>query len=166
MNGFQQADLKFFADNSDFEDCDNRPECCVHEGVDDGMIPLCVQGSYGWAWRVFMDLHDGTGPEPWDTFYPVGGGTPTDYGAFDGVDGGGGFSPSAHKLADVMFRYLGGGHLAQNPDRVDRGLENADLVDVLDGMMCRGHMTQVQAEALLEDVTNYDYDYDGPSSCG
>ncbi|MCY1056456.1 hypothetical protein OV142_15275 [Nannocystis sp. SCPEA4] len=166
VNGFQQADLKFFPEHSDFEDCQNREdECCPLEDDDPEQIPLCVQGPYGWVWRVFMDLHDGTGIEPWDKFYPVGGGAPQFYGNFDDVDGGGGFTPSAHKLADVMFGYLGGGHLPENMNRDDRGLEFSDLVDVLDGMICRGHMTQAQAEPLLKDAMNYKYDFDGVLSC-
>ena len=102
---------------------------------------------------IFWDLHDGTDLELW-----APNGVPDQ---FDQVEGGSFASnPASHKLLDVLFGYLGGKKHPENPDYADRGIQDIDHVDVLDGMMCRGHMTQVQAQELLHDVMNYTYDFD------
>ena len=101
---------------------------------------------------IFWDLHDGTDFELWA---PNGVAD-----QFDQVDGGSNLhDPASHKLLDVLFGYLGGKKHPENPDYADRGIQDIDHVDVLDGMMCRGHMTEPQAEDLLREVMNYDYDF-------
>ena len=146
----EESNLQFFADAASYADCNNRPECCGKDAKD---IPLCVMGRQGFLQRIFWDLHDGVVYEPW-----APGGVAAE---FDEVDGGvNSANPANHGLLDALFGYLGGGKQPQNSNYVDRGMEKVDHVDVLDGMMCRGHMTAAQAEAMLHQVMNYDYDFD------
>ena len=149
--GHEESNLQFFPDNASYADCNNRPGCCGAK-----YESLCVLGSYGYLQRIFWDLHDPTTLEPW---------SPDGVAAeFDLVDGGMSSSdPKNHKLLDVLFGYLGGNQATQNSSYSDRGMTNVDHVDLLDGMMCRNHMTQAQAQVLLRDVMNYDYDF-GPNN--
>jgi len=111
---------------------------------------------------MFLDLHDGAGNEPFDEFYDNDmSANLQDYGNFDQVNGNGASSDVAsHALGDVLLGYLGGNKNSEHPDYDDRGLEGLDPADVLDGMMCGDHMTQMQAEALLHDAMDYNYDFD------
>jgi hypothetical protein len=132
----------------DFElDCDNND--CSH--------------SQGWDWRIYYDLLDGIGGEPLAVVEkPNGAIVPV----FDGVDGGGppGIpgEPDDDVIMDVLSRYLRKSPL--NPAYGDRGQSGVDLVDVLDGMVCRGHITAATATNLLHSTMGYSYDFDPPSA--
>ena len=76
----------------------------------------------------------------------------------------GGLHTGWHLLMDAVVNYLGRDSFA-NTAYVDRGMSMVDLVDVLDGMRCRGHLTQANSEDLLHEAMGFDYDYMGPSSC-
>lgn len=165
VDGFRQSDLLYFADNASYQTCANRMGCC---SVDLDDQPLCVMGSNGWIWRILNDLHDGTGLEPASVFWLAdGSGMTPDFGNFDEIDGrGASGEPTNHELSDVLFNYLGGAAIGENPARDDRGLANRDLVDTLDGMVCRGHLTESAVTKLLWDAMDFDYDPDGaPASC-
>ena len=58
---------------------------------------------------------------------------------------------------DVMVNCLG--EFPQNPAYVDRGMPGKDLVDVLDGLVCRGHLNQFNGGNLLHITMDYDYDF-------
>jgi hypothetical protein len=87
---------------------------------------------------------------------------------FDLVAGQGGDGialPGSAPLNDVLVFYLGGVKaMGTNPNYVDRGQGGLDLVDVLDGMVCRGHMTVAEGQ-LLHGAMGFDYDGLGPASC-
>jgi len=59
--------------------------------------------------------------------------------------------------ATVRLRYLGKN--PANPDYTDRGMSGIDLVDVLDGMVCRGHMSWGNGTKLLNQMMDFDYDF-------
>lgn len=153
----EESNLQFFEDHSSYIDCASRPSCPCEPEDTEASNPavaksLCVLGTYGYVWRMFWDLNDGTGSEQWS---PQG--VTVD---FDNVNGqGGSQDPKNHKLMDVLFGYLGGKKHPQNSNYSDHGIEKADPVDILDGMMCRGHMTEQQADTLLHDVMNFVYDF-------
>jgi hypothetical protein len=109
----------------------------------------------GWVGRIAWDLIDGAGAEPLHTFSPcVVSPDPCDVGQFDSFSGGGADNrrdpPTALAINDVLIWYLGG-QRAQglNPHYVDRGLDGIDVVDLLDGMVCRGHMTTAQVGSIM-----------------
>lgn len=131
---------------------------------------LCfLEQSQGWTWRMFYDLHDGVALEPGTgSFVAVFGGGETAIRtagtlAFDDVQGlGSDGNPSNDRIIDVLTSYLG-----NNPNSasyVDRGYPANDLVDVMDGMVCRGHMTSAQTIELYQ-VMGYAYDNQGPLAC-
>lgn len=129
--------------------------------------------SAGWIWRILWDLVDG-GPseaEPLTEFIPEDGGSPMDFGQFDDYAGGGGTGGSVdaddHEINDVLVNYLGGGvYGTENPDYQDRGLGNVDLVDLLDGMICRNQITQEEMEGIVDVAMGFGYDYGvAPGSC-
>ena len=65
----------------------------------------------------------------------------------------------------MLIFYLGGVKaMGTNPNYVDRGQEGLDLVDVLDGMVCRGHMTVAEVQVLYGTM-GFDYDGLGPATC-
>lgn len=82
-------------------------------------------------------------------------------------------------LVDAMFNYMGGGLLPANPALGDltsngRGpfemvdgnqVYGSDLVDLLDGMKCRGKVPQADMEELIQDAMDFGYAFDGPISC-
>ena len=72
---------------------------------------------------------------------------------FDGMDGAG-----TADIFDVMANYLPSDELA------DRGVEGVDLVDFLDGWVCRGHGERELITAVLE-AHGFPYDFAGPESC-
>jgi hypothetical protein len=130
--------------------------------------------SAGWFQRVVWDLVDGGefDDEPLTVFVPAGMSPeecgPCSVGQFDLVQGQGGDGivlPSSAPLNDVLIFYLGGAAaIGTNPNYVDRGLEGLDLVDLLDGMVCRGHMT-VEEGQILYGAMGFSYDGLGPASC-
>lgn len=109
----------------------------------------------GWIWRILFDLIDGDSeqPEPLTSFSLEGGAAPAEFGQFDAFDRGGdpGQSTDADdKLNGVLINYLGGGVCGtESPDYQDRGMIKVDLVDVLDGLICRGHITQDQVAGIV-----------------
>ena len=126
--------------------------------------------SYGWVQRVLWDLVDPVSEfqsEPLIHYVPEGGTSNTQFfGQFDLVNGGGGHGlsvdPDDHVLNDVLMNYLGGGLLGErSPDYVDRGLPTVDIVDVLDGMRCRGHATLHELERIVNHAMGFDYTVDG-----
>ena len=128
----------------------------------------CMMGNrMGFIWRLFFDLHDGSSaqsPEPEETFYvdpddPLTGFTELNFDQFDGRHG----VPSQYALMDALLGYLG--RSPCNPGYEDRGQIQLDLVDVLDGLACRGHMSLSNADILLT-VMDLDYDFQASSSCG
>ena len=163
LGGAKQAEMEFYADPlaaAATLQCGgiNEDECCDEpNAVAQGN---CVMGhAQGWDWRIYYDLLDGPGwlnPEPVDEF--IAGGNTIPAGDFDDFDGNLGFSWAGDAINDVLIHYLGRGGNA-NPDYVDRGRTMVDLVDVLDGLSCRGHVTQADMEELLEDAMGYDYDF-------
>jgi len=63
-------------------------------------------------------------------------------------------------LVDVLANYLGGGDYGEENDAyVDRGLTKVDLVDVLDGLVCRGHASQAELEGIAKEAMGFDYDF-------
>jgi len=129
--------------------------------------------SYGWTQRVFWDLYDGAesawGGEPIHDWIPEGQAGTETFAPFDFFDGGGGAgSPDAddHVINEVLMDYVGGGPLGtQSGNYVDRGLTNVDLVDILDGLLCRGLATENQIDTLVNDAMGFGYDFGGPASC-
>jgi hypothetical protein len=132
----------------------------------------------GWFQRVVWDLVDGgeLDGEPLLSFVPEGmspdecggGGAPCAVEQFDLVTGQGGDGialPGSAPLNDVLIFYLGGtAAMGTNPNYVDRGEPGLDLVDVLDGMVCRGHMT-VDEVQVLYGAMGFDYNGLGPALC-
>jgi hypothetical protein len=95
-----------------------------------------------WTWRLMFDLVDpgASFDEPLTAFMTADGGDLQEFGEFDPVDGGGIESVDADDDAinDVLIFYLGGGvYGSTSPDYLDRGVEGLDLVDLIDGMLCR-----------------------------
>ena len=119
----------------------------------------------GWQWRIYYDLFDADGNEPAETFFPQDGGASVTVVDFDNIDGNGDSDdPADHLLMDMLLNYMGDEEFT-NDAYEDRGMERLDLVDTLDGMLCRGIMTEVDAAELLETVMGYDYDFSGPVVC-
>jgi hypothetical protein len=169
LGGAKQYAMPFFPDPATAEaslGCGGGgvdPECCNHPTtVERG--DCAIAHSDQADQQIFFDLLDGisaVAPEPVTTFYLQGGGSVAVPG-FDDFDGG--LNGAFHVLMDAVVYYLGRGSFA-NQAYVDRGRSRLDLVDVLDGMRCRGHLTQANSEELLLDAMGFDYDYLGPSSC-
>ena len=167
----QQAQMNFYTSPNDPDipvaKCpDGDSWCCskaknpVNWTDEDPDSHACMMTeSQGWYWRIFYDLADGTGPEPVNYLNP-------DNPNFDLINGYLETSdPLDDAIMDVVLKYLGGQNLPANPDYVDRGIPHSDVVDVLDGMMCRGHMSEMQATDLLHGVMSFEYDFDGPEYC-
>lgn len=110
--------------------------------------------SQGWIWRVAWDLADGTAAEPMS----FGGGT-----GYDDWDGwfGNSSDPNNSKLHRVVLDYFPRiDSFVVDADFEDRGLAGPDLVDLLDGMVCRYGMSDAETGVLLHDVMSYNYLYD------
>lgn len=73
--------------------------------------------------------------------------------SFDAIDGG------AVAIYDAIFNYLPSSHL------VDRGVVGVDLVDFLDGWLCRGWNSMESLQELVVDHRQFPYDFEGPESC-
>ena len=121
----------------------------------------CVMSQpQGGIWRIYWDLHDGSGVEPISTFVDDEGNVTSVNATFDQVDGGG--YSGGHAFHNRLLGYVasaqGGG---THPNYEDRGQTKLDLVDVLDAMTCKG-VTEAEAGDLLVDVHGYDYDFDPP----
>jgi hypothetical protein len=129
--------------------------------------------SYGWVQRVLWDLVDGaevTDSEPLTEYHLHGQDELFQAGEFDLIDGGGGRSHltngADHVLNDVLVNYLGGGVYGnENEHYVDRGFAKVDIVDVLDGMVCRGHATVEQIDRLVNHAMKFGYISDGQTGC-
>lgn len=129
--------------------------------------------SYGWTQRLLWDLIDhneGNEPEPLSLWTPAGSNIATFFGSIDPDNGGGGHSQSTdaddHQINDVLVTYLGGGASgSESLDYVDRGLVNVDLVDLLDGMLCMGYLSDAAADTIVNDVMDFGYDFGGPVAC-
>jgi len=48
---------------------------------------------------------------------------------------------------------------------VDRGVDGVDLVDFLDGLMCRGQAPEATVRGVIVDRLDFPYDFGGPASC-
>lgn len=135
---------------------------CVNPGWDLERQTDCMMGqNMGFTWRMFYDLHDPASPaasEPVETFYtdledPQSGFTEPNFDEFDGQPA----SVANYKLMDVFLGYLGKSPC--NVDYEDRGQLKLDIVDTLDGLTCRGHLSQANGKTLLHDVMGYMYDF-------
>lgn len=131
-----------------------------------------IDHSYGWEQRVFWDLFDDDEngwPEPIHTWIPEGAVGTVNFQPIDLFNGGG--EPNStdaddHVLNDVLMNYVGGGPNGdESNDYVDRGIDKVDLVDVLDGLLCRGHATEEQIDTLVNDAMGFGYDFGGPANC-
>lgn len=146
---------------------------CVADGNTPGFPQAALWNdtlaSSGWFQRIVYDLIDAgaTLSEPVTQFSVDGAGPAGDcgnaceFGQFDIVDG------NPDMLNDVVTRYLGGKRniLGENPYYTDNGLEGIDLIDLLDGMVCRGHIDGPRIELLMSTM-GFDYDsLSAPSSC-
>ncbi len=127
----------------------------------------------GWFQRMLWDLVDAgaSEPEPVTEYLSLGddpGCGDCDSGQFDTIDGEG-MNAAAASLAlnDVLIRYLGGDAAkGKNDNYEDRGLEGLDLADLIDGMICRGHLSADAANAIIADAMGLDFDAaGGPQSC-
>lgn len=128
----------------------------------------------GWFQKIVWDLVDADAgeAEPVTEFLSPGDEPGScadcDAGQFDGIDGEGMLAaPAALALNDALIRYLGG-NAAQgtNDSYEDRGLEGLDLTDLIDGMICRGHVSAAEANAIIADAMGLDFDAaEGPQSC-
>lgn len=63
-------------------------------------------------------------------------------------------------IYDVVFNYFGSGHYR------DRGVLGVDLVDFLDGWLCRGWGRKEALEVLVSQHHQLPYDFAGPTDCG
>lgn len=180
LNGFSSSDAFFKQAQMDFFP-DTQAAALACAEVQKGNGTCCDEAtqtlrgdcrlahSQGWDWRAYWDLHDptsGQAPEPVETVYVNGNpNQPVTVAGFDGIDGrGGNPSPSDDEVMDVLVNYLGDN--PANPAYDDRGMSGIDLVDVLDGMVCRGHMSQGAGTKLLNQMMAYGYDFDPPQeSC-
>lgn len=162
-SSFENLDVQANFKNGDFQQADwSFCESCD-----------TLDYSSGWVQRVIWDLIDDTSaaePEPLTSYIAQGGGSPVEFGQFDQDNGGGGHNKSTdadnHQINDVLVNYLGGGEQGStSPDYVDRGIEKVDVVDLLDGMLCRGHASESAIDELVNDAMAFGYDFDGPASC-
>ncbi len=62
-------------------------------------------------------------------------------------------------LFDVLGAYFPTGWLA------DRGVQGVDLVDFLDGLMCRGSAREEDVRRIVVSQRKFPYDFGGPGSC-
>ncbi len=118
-------------------------------------------GSSGWVQRVLWDLIDGNVETM--TTYLSPDGQLIDAGNFDVINGNGGAGQSImggdHLLNDVLVGYVGGGsHGVLNGDYVDRGYDEVDIVDVLDGMVYFGHTNYLAIGVLMNDAMEFDFE--------
>jgi hypothetical protein len=128
---------------------------CDDAGSTQNMGNCVMSQLQGAMWRVYWDLVDGTTDEPVWNFVDEEGNVTSSYQNFDQVEGNGGHVFHGALLGYAASSEAGGSH----PNYVDRGQTKLDLVDVLDGMMCRGAMAESDSEELLVDVHGYDYDF-------
>ncbi len=168
---------EWFDKQSEFESIDVQPNFKDGEfrGASWSFCDGCdeLDYSYGWTQRVLWDMVDGhanSEPEPVTVWYPDGAASTQSFGQFDLDNGGGGHGKSTdaddHQLNDVLVNYVGGGENGtQSPDYQDRGLLGVDLVDVIDGMLCRGKISEDAVEALVNDAMEFGYDFGGPGNC-
>jgi hypothetical protein len=128
----------------------------------------------GWFQQIVYDLVDagGSEPEPVTEFVSEGGDPGAcgdcDAGQFDSVDGEGlNAAAAALGLYDVLIYYLGGDNAeGKNDHYEDRGLEGLDLSDVIDGFICRGHISADDANDIIAVAMGLDFDAaGGPQSC-
>lgn len=165
LGNAEQADMDFYsgpvAADASLNCSPPDPDPCCALGTVAQRGDCALKHSTGWDWRIFYDLPDNNSffrEEPIESFVLPGGGgsfAVPDFDSFDGrLDG----SAGTHLIMDVVLNYLGRGSLA-NPDYADRGRAMLDVVDVLDGMSCRGHMTVASTEDMLHEVMGYDYDF-------
>ena len=161
---------------------DRRRGPDIDECVDGGHSPVFPQASAwdpaldndGWFQKIVWDLvdPDASEPEPVTESLVPGAGPgecdDCDAGEFDDVDGAGfNVDPATLALNDVLIHYLGGTLASgENDDYEDRGLEGLDLADLIDGFICRGHISAAQANAIVADAMGLDFDAaGGPGSC-
>ena len=69
---------------------------------------------------------------------------------------------ATHRFITSVLGYLGAKGVPENPVYSDRGQTDLDLVDTLDAMVCRGGMTEAEAEQFLVTVHGYNYDFNPP----
>lgn len=163
--------------DSFIDDVGQREDC-----IDDGGTPGFPQAatwndnlaSAGWFQRIVYDMTDGGAGDSEaltrfivDGQSPDGCGNACEFGQFDQVNGGSSSPASALALNDVLIFYLGGdAALGTNPNYVDRGLSGLDIVDVLDGFICRGHADAEDVSEIIVTAMGLDYDASGaPDSC-
>ena len=48
---------------------------------------------------------------------------------------------------------------------LDRGVEGVDLVDFLDGLLCRGHNPEQFIDDVVIDIHRFPYQAGGPENC-
>ncbi|MEM6461323.1 MAG: hypothetical protein AAF724_05345 [Pseudomonadota bacterium] len=143
---------------------------CINDGGTPG-FPFAEDwdpnlANQGWLPKIVMDLTDGASNEDQTRFImdgqsPDSCGNSCEYGQFDGIAG------NIEMLEDVLVFYLGGDAAAgENPNYEDRGLDGLDMTDLLDGFICRGHVSGAQIEAIVVTAMGLDYDASGaPDSC-
>jgi len=154
VEAFQQADWEF---------------CTGETTQNDG--PCHVEG--GWTQRALWDLIDGdhlSEAEPLTVYLSDSTHEEHAYGQFDHFDGGGGHAHSTdaddHLINDVLIYYVGVDSFDDtNPDYQDRGIARVDLVDILDGMLCRGHISEAQLDEIVNGAMDFGYDFGGPDNC-
>lgn len=179
-------------DGTDFRMVPNDSGMLVKDRIDDvdqfnecessGFTPVFPKASAwdpalnnaGWFQKIVWDLTDpdASEPEP-DIEFLVPGDTPgqcgdCDAGQFDDIDGEGfNADPASLALNDVLIHYLGGdGAEGKNDHYEDRGLEGLDLQDLIDGFICRGHITAAEANSIIADAMGLDFDAaGGPETC-
>jgi hypothetical protein len=124
----------------------------------------------GWVWRFAWDLHDGTLFEPGDGQFigilkdrdgnEIGRELRGSSGdrLFDRVQGGGGdTTPANDRIMDVLTSYLAGDSQTGVAFYLDRGSPLPDIVDLIDGMLCRGWIGDEAELEGLRDVMGYAY---------
>lgn len=87
-------------------------------------------------------------------------GVATDYDGWNGWAGDAA-DPNNNKLHRVILdSFPRVDSFIVDADFLDRGLDGPDLVDLLDGMVCKYGMSEDETGVLLHDVMAYDYLYD------
>lgn len=156
-------------DNGSYQDqatCQGDSDCewlngeCFGLPNDQSKGDCVMTHSGGWDWRIFYDLIDDDDSEPIESVSPPGDpNNPIPYPDFDEVSGNmESQSATDDILLDVVLHYLGS--QPENPNYDDRGMWQKDLVDLLDGMVCRGHISEAGADELLHDMMDYQYDFE------
>lgn len=118
-------------------------------------------GSPGWVQRVLWDLIDGDDEALTGYLSPEG--EVIDAGDFDIINGQGGDGQSLmggdHLLNEVLVQYVGGGVYGDtNVEYIDRGYEEVDIVDILDGMVYCGHTNYPAIELLMNDAMQFGFE--------